>query len=107
MNENNKTRSLPEMLTAKELEALLKIDLKTIYGYVRDGRIPYVRIQSNIRFRKHQILEWIEQHTFSPRVISEANTNKPSWSIRPECAHRLHQSDSELHKAWSLVRTPC
>jgi len=55
---------IPEMLTAKELEALLKIDQKTIYGYVQRGLIPYVRIQSNVRFPKRQIIEWIEQQNY-------------------------------------------
>jgi predicted site-specific integrase-resolvase len=41
---------MPEFLTAKDLEAVLKIDAKTIYSYVRRGLIPYVRIQRNVRF---------------------------------------------------------
>ena len=62
--------NLPEMLTAKELEALLKIDVKTIYAYVQRGLIPYVRIQSNLRFPKQQILGWIEERNFRPRVMN-------------------------------------
>ena len=34
-----------EMLTAADLEALLKIDVKTVYRYVQRGLIPYVKIQ--------------------------------------------------------------
>jgi predicted site-specific integrase-resolvase len=30
------------MLTAKDLEALLQIDRKTIYAYVQRGLIPYL-----------------------------------------------------------------
>ena len=58
----------PVMLTAKELEAMLKIDVKTIYGYVQRGLIPYVRIQSNLRFSKRAILAWIEEQTHRPRL---------------------------------------
>ena len=58
---------LPELLTAKELEKLFKIDVKTIYSYVRRGLIPYVRIQSNVRFRKEEIFDWLERQTFRPR----------------------------------------
>ncbi len=54
------------MLTAKELEAILKIDVKTIYGYVQRGLIPYVRIQSNVRFLKQEIFEWIEKQAYRP-----------------------------------------
>ena len=54
------------MLTAKDLEALLKIDVKTIYAYVQQGLIPYVRIQSNVRFRREDIIEWLERQSFRP-----------------------------------------
>ena len=60
----------PELLTARELESLLRIDVKTIYSYVQRGLIPYVRIQSNVRFVRSQILDWILGHNHrikSPR----------------------------------------
>jgi excisionase family DNA binding protein len=55
-----------EMLTAKELERLLKISVKTLYRYVQRGLIPYVRIRSNVRFPKQQILEWIARQSYRP-----------------------------------------
>jgi len=65
--------SLPgnkEIMTAKELESLLKIDVKTIYSYAQKGLIPYVRIQSNLRFLRSEILEWVETHKFRPKSRS-------------------------------------
>jgi len=59
---------MPELLTARELEAILKIDIKTIYAYVQRGLIPYVKIQSNVRFPKHEILTWIQEQSHRPRV---------------------------------------
>jgi predicted DNA-binding transcriptional regulator AlpA len=56
--------NIPELLTARELEALLRIDVKTIYSYVQRGLIPYVRIQSNLRFVRSQILDWIAAHNY-------------------------------------------
>lgn len=58
----------PELLTARELEAMLKIDVKAIYSYVQRGLIPYVRIQSNVRFPKQEILSWIEQQSHRPML---------------------------------------
>ena len=58
-----------ELMTAKELEALLKIDVKTIYSYVERGLIPYVRIQSNVRFIKRQIFDRIADHNYRPRAF--------------------------------------
>ncbi len=62
--------ALPEILTAKELEAWLRIDVKTIYAYVQRGIIPYMRIESNVRFSKHQVLEWLRERTFQPRPVN-------------------------------------
>jgi len=58
---------LPELLTARELEAFLRIDVKTIYGYVQRGLIPYVRIQTNLRFPKREVLAWLARQSFLPR----------------------------------------
>jgi excisionase family DNA binding protein len=62
--------SLPDILTARELEKFLRIDVKTIYSYVQRGLIPYVRIESNIRFLKHQVLAWLEERNFQPRPVN-------------------------------------
>ncbi len=62
--------ALPDMLTAKDLEALLQIDRKTIYAYVQKGLIPHSRIESNVRFSKHQVLQWLEERSFQPRPVN-------------------------------------
>ena len=67
---NSVETHIPEFLTARELERLLKIDVKTIYSYVQRGLIPYVRIQSNVRFPKQQIFDWIEHQSYRPRPAS-------------------------------------
>jgi len=36
--------------------------VKTIYNYVQRGLIPYVRIQSNLRFVKSEVLAWVAEH---------------------------------------------
>src|SRR5439155_20094732 len=60
-----------ELLTAKEVEELLRIDVKTIYGYVQKGMIPYVRIQSNLRFLRSEIMAWLEAHRSGARKGSK------------------------------------
>lgn len=66
-----------EMLTAQELARLLKISVKTIYRYVQEGLIPYVRIQSNVRFPKRKILEWIERQSYQPWPPSATEVRRP------------------------------
>jgi excisionase family DNA binding protein len=63
-------KALPEMLTARDLEALLQIDRKTIYACVQKGLIPHSRIQSNVRFSKHQVLQWLQERSFQPRPVN-------------------------------------
>jgi excisionase family DNA binding protein len=67
---------LPDMLTAKDLEGLLQIDRKTIYAYVQRGLIPHVRIESNVRFSKHQVMRWLEEHSFQPRTARRRDNKK-------------------------------
>ena len=62
--------ALPEILTAEELEKFLRIDRKTIYRYVQLGLIPYLRMESNLRFSKHQVQRWLEERSFQPRPVN-------------------------------------
>jgi excisionase family DNA binding protein len=66
-----------EMFTARELEQILKISVKTIYRYVQQGLIPYVRIQSNVRFPKQQILQWIERQSYQPWSPNASTARRP------------------------------
>ena len=49
------------LLTVVDLEAWLKVDRKTIYGYVQRNIIPHVLIESNVRFRESEIRRWLKQ----------------------------------------------
>ena len=57
-----------EMLTAKEVAAMLKISPKTIYRYTAEGKIPYCKFESNVRFTRREILFWIEEHKYQPHA---------------------------------------
>jgi excisionase family DNA binding protein len=55
-----------EVMTAKEVEELLRIDVKTVYSYVQKGLLPYVKMQSNVRFIRSEILTWMEERQYKP-----------------------------------------
>jgi excisionase family DNA binding protein len=65
-----------ELLTAKEVEELLRIDVKTVYSYVQRGLLPYVRIQSNVRFLRSEILKWMEERKYKPGSSSSGRSSK-------------------------------
>jgi excisionase family DNA binding protein len=50
-------------MTAKEVASFLKISVKTVYSYARRNMIPlYWKFQSNVRFEKRQIIDWMKEH---------------------------------------------
>jgi predicted DNA-binding transcriptional regulator AlpA len=55
-----------ELMTAKAVEELLRIDVKTIYSYVKRGLLPDVKIHSNVRFLRPAILQWMEERQYKP-----------------------------------------
>ena len=59
-------QEMPDLLTAKQVEAVTQLDVKTIYSYVQRGLIPYIKVQSNIRFWKREIQDWLEKQTYRP-----------------------------------------
>ena len=52
-------RTLDQILTVKELSNLLKINNKTLYRYVSEGRLPYFKIGGSIRFDRDVIFKAI------------------------------------------------
>ena len=70
-------RDVPQLLTARELGAMLRINVKTIYSYVQRGLIPYVRIQSNVRFPRQAILRWIEEQSYRPGAVHGGDPTLP------------------------------
>ncbi len=49
-----------EIMTLKDLAEYLKIAEKTLYGYVQKGLLPGIKIGSAWRFRKSDIVAWLE-----------------------------------------------
>jgi hypothetical protein len=45
--------------------------VKTIYSYVQRGIIPHMRMESNVRFSKHQVLQWFRETQLLPAPTGE------------------------------------
>ncbi len=70
------TREDEGLMTAKEVAVLCGISDKTVYRLASEGRIPYTRIQSSLRFRRRDVDRWIEAKSFQPKAIRKANPGK-------------------------------
>ena len=51
---------LKELLTVKELSEYLKVNPQTIYNWVSQKKIPYIKIGDLVRFKEDDILKWIK-----------------------------------------------
>ena len=47
-----------KLIDVRTLSNMLSIKPKTIYDYVRKGRIPYFKVEGSIRFEIMEIKKW-------------------------------------------------
>ena len=60
---------MEKLLDVNEASKFLELSPKTIYAYVCQKKIPYVKIRSSVRFRPSDLEAWVEKHYVQP--ISE------------------------------------
>jgi excisionase family DNA binding protein len=56
----DRLHDLGKLLTVKDLARILSISEKTIYSYVARDMIPYLKIQSSVRFRPKHVVQWLK-----------------------------------------------
>lgn len=71
------SEAMTDLLTTKELQAILSVDRTTIYRMAESGRLPAVKVGGQWRFPRQQIDGWLRQHAPSP--ISAQPALASSW----------------------------
>lgn len=51
----------------KEIAEILGISCHTVYGWVSQGRIPYVKLGRRTLFQPEEVWRWVEGQAESPR----------------------------------------
>ena len=51
---------MPDMLTAKDMQELLKVDRSTIYRMAEAGRLPAIKVGKQWRFPEDQVALWLK-----------------------------------------------
>lgn len=60
-----------KLIDVRTLSNMLSIKPKTIYDYVRKGRIPYFKVEGSIRFDIMEIKKWLDnKHLALEHVIN-------------------------------------
>ena len=67
----------PRLLTAKEVAERLMISVKTVYSLTQRQLIPYVKIESSVRFPEEELIAWLEERAFHPRPLPFSSRFKP------------------------------
>jgi PTS system nitrogen regulatory IIA component len=52
-----------ELMTIDDLAAYLKVSRRTIYEWLKQSKIPALKLVGQWRFKKDKIDEWMEQHS--------------------------------------------
>jgi excisionase family DNA binding protein len=64
-----------EILTIREVAALLKINEKTAYRLVAEGKIPGFKVGGSWRFDRQEIANWIKRQVEQQRTGRDNSDN--------------------------------
>jgi excisionase family DNA binding protein len=73
-----------EILTIREVAALLKIGEKTAYTMAQGGQLPGFKVRGQWRFRRADIEAWISQQLGGSRVPALNRTAPSRSSEQPD-----------------------
>ena len=54
------------LITIKELSDFLKVKPSTVYSWVHNGTIPFIKLNGLLRFDMNEITEWVENSKPKP-----------------------------------------
>jgi len=57
---------MEQLLTVKEAAKLLGLSIKTLYSYTCARKLPFIKIQSSVRFKASDLESWIRKHAVEP-----------------------------------------
>jgi excisionase family DNA binding protein len=82
------------LLTAQEVEEVLKIKVKTLMKWVYEQKIPFIRFgpgkRSIIRFSPHHLNNWLENFYHAP---DDTQGGKPGSTQKPKRASKKTVED--------------
>jgi excisionase family DNA binding protein len=71
---------MDNLLTVKEVAALLRVSAQTLYKMLEQGGIPAVKVGSQWRFEQDKVRAWLEAQRANTN--SSENTSDPTLSGR-------------------------
>ena len=62
---------MEKLLKISELSQILQVKVKTIYSWTHTRKIPFVKVNGALRFRKKSIDNWIEKQEKEPKNLKK------------------------------------
>jgi len=72
---------MDEMLTAKDLQALLQVDRSTIYRMAEAGRIPAIKVGKQWRFPANLVKRWLQSRVETSVPLSSSEALAPQEKL--------------------------
>ncbi len=69
---------MPEMLTARDMQALLQVDRSTIYRMAEAGQLPAIKVGKQWRFPSDQVEHWLRSRTVTQVYSSQVTAPPPA-----------------------------
>ncbi len=98
---------MAELLTTKELQAILQVDRTTIYRMADSGRLPAIKVGSQWRFPRGQVEAWLHQQSTTiplSSAQSKASAQADLTRLFPvECVQLIQDSFADALGVMILV----
>lgn len=69
MEQKVATRTLEPMLTRKQLAEYFQVTVRTIENWTHDGRLPYLKISSEVRYPMSEIMAFVKANNMVHRPL--------------------------------------
>ncbi len=79
---------IPDLMDASEVAAWFRIGVSTVYAWVSGGRIPFLKLNGIVRFSRHQLTKWMQQHTQCPSASADQVSERVSGTRPRPLTHR-------------------
>jgi excisionase family DNA binding protein len=74
------------LLTIEEAARYLGVSKLTLYGWVSQGKITYIKVGRFVKFRKLHLDTWIDTHTVKERKGGNRGTDQAArYYLSPWC----------------------
>ena len=93
-----------DLLTARQLQDLLKVDRITIYRMLSDGRLTGFKVGGQWRFPRRQIESWLQERQTSPDTMDELTSD--SQALPLHCVQAIQSIYAEALDVAAVTTNP-